>query len=97
MSDRISKGNYRVGISFNPSQHPGVNSLKEKAADFIDEVEAIKLPYNGKAGDYSSVERQVDMEVVRLKALAQTAAEEAAMWAVKAQTKHLTQLSKEEK
>lgn len=66
-----TKGQFRVGISFNPSNNPQVNSIKQMAADLIDYIETIKG----------------DGEVVRLKALAQTEIESAAMWAVKAATK----------
>lgn len=72
------KGAYRVGISFNPSALPEVDLIKRLAADLIDAVEAI---------DVNSLDVLHAVEVGRLKSLAQTAAEEAAMWAVKAATK----------
>ena len=62
-----------TGISFNPGGSETVNQLKRAAADFIDMVEAIPVPASS--------------EVQRLKALAMTHAEDAAMWAVKAATK----------
>lgn len=65
-------GEYRVGITFNPGGNEMVDKLKRAAADFIDLVETIK----------SDVP-----EANRLKALAMTHAEDAAMWAVKAATK----------
>lgn len=68
----MTKGEYRVGIAFNPSARPDVDALKRAAADLIDAIDA--LP-----GDVPEAER--------LKALAMTATEEAAMWAVKAATK----------
>jgi hypothetical protein len=68
-----TKGEYRVGIDFNPSGSADVNNLKTAAAEFIDLVD--DLSDNG------------DGEVIRLKALAMTHAEDAAMWAVKAATK----------
>ena len=67
-------GEYRVGISFNPGGNPLVDKLKRAAADLIDMVDAIQ------AKDTSD-------EVPRLKALAMTHIEDAAMWAVKAATK----------
>lgn len=70
----LTKGEYRVGITFNPGGHPAVNSIKEKAAALIDEIEAIAI-----VSAYP--------EVKRLAALAQTSIEEGAMWAVKAATK----------
>ena len=75
-------GEYKVGITFNPGNNPLVDDLKRKAADFIDAVEKIPV---GSAGS-ETTERQ-SKEVPRLKALAITNAEDAAMWAVKAATK----------
>ena len=68
----MTLGEYRVGITFNPGNNPQVDNLKRKAADFIDAI----------ANFYTD-----DPEVARLKVLAQTHAEDAAMWAVKAVTK----------
>ena len=65
-------GEYRVGIDFNPGKNPLVDNIKRAAADFIDIVEGVVAN---------------DSEVMRLKALAMTAIEDAAMWAVKAATK----------
>lgn len=69
-----TKGEYRVGIDFNPGGNPQVNSIKRKSADLIDELEAIAL-------------ESANGEVKRLVALAQTDIESAAMWGVKAATK----------
>jgi hypothetical protein len=69
----MTKGEYRVGADFNPSGNEVVARVKELAAKLIDLVETI----DG-AGD---------VEVARLRALAQTETESAAMWAVKAATK----------
>jgi hypothetical protein len=68
----VTKGEYRVGITFNPSNNPTVDSIKRQAAELIDMIEDIEDSQN---------------EVKRLKALAQTHVEDAAMWAVKAATK----------
>lgn len=68
-------GEYRVGITFNPSDNPAVDVIKRQAAELIDEIEDIKKACGSQP------------EVVRLCALAQTAFEEGAMWAVKAITK----------
>lgn len=76
----MTKGEYRVGINFNPSGDDMVGQIKRKAADLIDLIAAIPVPDSGKPADYA-------VEVVRLKALAQTEIESAAMWAVKAATK----------
>lgn len=68
-----TKGEFRVGIDFNPSGDDLVNRLKRAAADLIDLVDEIPSDNDG--------------ERLRLKALAQTEIESAAMWAVKAATK----------
>lgn len=70
----MSLGADRVRITFNPSASSAVDMLKGTAAKFIDQCEALKLDHadNG--------------EVLRCIALAQTHAEDAAMWAVKAAT-----------
>jgi hypothetical protein len=70
----MTLGEYRVGISFNPSKNPAVDEIKRAAADLIDLIDDIK------SGDDSK-------EIPRLKALAMTHIEDAAMWAVKAATK----------
>lgn len=70
----MTLGEYKVGISFNPSSNPDVDELKQKAADFIDFCEHARSVYS-------------IPEAQRLLSLAQTHAEDAAMWAVKAVTK----------
>lgn len=72
-----TKGEYRVGVSFNPSSSPVVDQIKRRAADLIDAIDAL-------APDAEGLHRA---EVERLKALAMTAIEDAAMWGVKAATK----------
>ncbi len=72
----MTKGEYRVGIGFNPSGDPVVNDIKVSAANMIDMIEDIDDAVTTWQG-----------EVARLKALAQTAIEDGAMWAVKAATK----------
>ena len=74
----MTKGEYRVGINFNPSADDTVAKLKRAAADLIDLIDQIP-------GDVTRDLR--GSEVARLKALAQTEVESAAMWAVKATTK----------
>jgi hypothetical protein len=71
-------GEYRVGIAFNPSNDDMVAKIKRAAADLIDLIDSIP------AGSH---EWGIDAERTRLKALAQTDIESAAMWAVKAATK----------
>lgn len=75
----MTKGEYRVGITFNPSNDDMVSKIKRAAADLIDLIDSIE-----------EHPAQLDMrfsEIKRLKALAQTEIESAAMWAVKAATK----------
>ena len=78
----MTKGEYRVGIAFNPSNDDMVGQIKRRAADLIDLIDDIPVP---------SVDSQDSAmhsnEVARLRALAQTEIESAAMWAVKAATK----------
>lgn len=66
-------GQQRVRATFNPSGIPLVDDIKEKTAFLIDTLQELK----GMAKDG---------EQARCAALAQTAYEEAAMWAVKAAT-----------
>ena len=72
----MTLGEKRVGIDFNPSGDNTVAQIKRHAADFIDRVNAIDADAFEEPG-----------EVKRLKALAMTHAEDAAMWAVKAATR----------
>jgi hypothetical protein len=69
----MTLGEYRVGITFNPSGIPAVNDIKQKAAELIDYLETLRS--------------NADSEKQRLIALAQTHIEDAAMWGVKAATK----------
>lgn len=77
-----SKGAFRVGTGFNPSGDGMVERIKRAAADLIDLIEAIEPPASA-----DGAPGMIDGEVRRLKALAQTDVESAAMWAVKAATK----------
>lgn len=78
----MTKGEYRVGINFNPSADDMVGKIKRAAADLIDLIEEIDcIP---KSGDELGLHAG---EKYRLKGLAQTEIESAAMWAVKAATK----------
>lgn len=69
-------GEIRVRADFNPSGVGNVNFIKENSAKLINVCEAMK-PNPGE---------EANPEKMRLIALAQTAYEEAAMWAVKAAT-----------
>ena len=68
----MTKGEYRVGIGFNPGGHSQVDGIKHITAGLIDEMQPL-VDLGGEAG--------------RCAAVAQTKYEEAAMWAVKAVTK----------
>lgn len=72
MAESASLGARRVRESFNPSQDNMVDKIKRYTADLIDLC--------------AEIERDSEGEVVRHCRLAQTAYEEAAMWAVKAAT-----------
>ena len=65
-------GESRVRLDFNSNQNPDVEKLKRLTAQLIDACEALKT--------------EMPSEKSRLISLAQTAYEEAAMWAVKAAT-----------
>jgi len=69
----MTKGEYRVGLDFNPSNQSDVDNIKRMVADLVDYIEGIpnnEIPERG-----------------RCKAEAQTAIELGGMWAVKAATK----------
>lgn len=78
MSETLEKslGEKRVRADFNPSGVGNVNYIKENTAKLINVIEDLK-PKDGSI---------MCGEKARLIALAQTAYEEAAMWAVKAAT-----------
>lgn len=68
-----TEGEYRVGVSFNPSNSRAVDEIKNKTASIID----LMMPLT----------RDRDAAGSREAAIAATKYEEAAMWAVKAVTK----------
>lgn len=70
----LTLGEKRVRSKFNPSSQNAVDLIKNKSAELIDIVDC--LPHNVNE----------DGERARLKSLAMTAYEQAAMWAVKAAT-----------
>ena len=70
----MTKGEYRVGISFNPGGDPQVDGIKQITASLITELAEF-------------MEHSDNSEANRCAAIAQTKFEEAAMWAVKAVTK----------
>jgi hypothetical protein len=69
-------GQKRVKAEFNPAKNDTVSQIKDKTAELIDLCQSMKDP--------GSHAEQFSGEKHRLIALAQTAFEEAAMWAVKA-------------
>lgn len=68
----MTLGQERVGVSFNPSNNPTIDSIKHQAAGLIDAINDIPTD---------------NPEAARLKALAMTAIEDGAMWGVKAAVK----------
>jgi hypothetical protein len=81
----MTKGESRVRVSFNPGSNDKVTQIKVSAALFIDMVDELAAPaISAPIAQDGEIEKH--SEFFRLKALAQTAAEEAAMWAVKAAT-----------
>lgn len=64
-----NKGEYRVGMDFNPGENPEVTQIKGVVATLIDNLEFLR---NG------------DDEIERLISIAQTKFEEGCMFAVKA-------------
>jgi len=71
-----SFGEGRVRVSFNTEKNSVVDEIKHKAAELINLIASIE----------DGASRVTPLEVTRLKALAMTAIEEGAMWAVKAET-----------
>lgn len=69
-------GEKRIRTAFNPSGVGNVNFIKENSARMIDVLEEMRP----KPGEILDIEKQ------RLISIAQTAYEEAAMWAFKAAT-----------
>lgn len=69
-------GETRVRTSFNPSATGSVDQIKQRSAELIDIASTLPKPDDAKQHG----------EFFRLTALAMTAYEEAAMWAVKAAT-----------
>lgn len=72
MSEKQTLGEMRVRTRFNPSAADDIDEIKQAAAKLIDLIDAVP------DGDVH--------ETKRLKSLAMTATEEAAMWGVKAAT-----------
>ena len=69
----MTSGERRVGVDFNPSGSTMVDTIKRKAADLIDHINGLETADFNEPG-----------EVARLKVLAMTDIESAAIWSVKA-------------
>jgi len=90
MTEKLTFGEERVGVYFNPSQKEEVKKVKETCAFLIDFLNSYK---NGIAVDPENTQlspteyNQKNGEIFRLISIAQTTIEEACMWAVKSLTK----------
>lgn len=73
----LTFGGKAVGLSFNPSGNTEVQYIKEQGANFIDSF----CGPNGELLDFKT-----NPEAAAMRKLAQRAAQEAQMWAVKAAT-----------
>ena len=72
-------GEKRVRIDFNTTNNSLVDEIKNKSAELINLVN--KFQYEKNNSIYSTLEQQTEFK--RIKDLAMTSYEEAAMWAVK--------------
>lgn len=70
---KLSEGQHRVGVSFNPSKDPKVDDIKGRVSQLID--------------DLGEIASNRDHPGARCASIAMTELESAAMWAVKAITK----------
>ena len=83
----LSLGEQRVRTEFNPSMQDLVSQLKQKTAELIDLLQAVRNDEVSKTYDKSvEAKNEISGEKLRLISLAQTSYEEAGMWAVKAAT-----------
>ena len=80
-------GEQRIRTSFNVSGNDAVAKIKNKTAELIDDLQAIKNDEVSKTYELSEEAlKYISGEKLRLIALAQTAYEESCMWAEKALT-----------
>ncbi len=83
----LTLGEKRVRTKFNPSSTGLVDTIKQHSAGLIDLCQAMRNDEAAKPENDTPEKLQTNAgEKFRLIALAQTAYEEAAMWAVKAAT-----------
>lgn len=73
MEPKLTEGQWRVGVDFNPSGDNRVNAIKSQFAALID--------------DLNTIASDRDHPGARCASIAMTELESAAMWAVKAVTK----------
>lgn len=66
-------GEKAVGLTFNPSADPTVQTIKQKCADLIDEIHELRT-------------NQPNSEIARMASIAITEIQTGQMWAVKAAT-----------
>lgn len=85
MATEMTKGEYRVGLPFNPSDKELVGRIKRAAADLIDLIESVPEPLTDEWAE-DAAWLQI-AEIRRCKETAATQVEAACMWAVKAATK----------
>lgn len=79
-STELSFGQKAVGLTFNPSNNPDVDAVKQAAAAFID------VCNNLRTQETSKPREEADSEKIRMYSIAITEAQTAQMWAVKAVT-----------
>lgn len=87
MAENKTLGEARVRTTFNPANDSVVDQIKQKSAELIDLLQAVRNDEVSKTYDKTPEHLQAQSgEKLRLISLAQTGYEEAAMWAVKAAT-----------
>ena len=78
-------GQKRVKAEFNPTKDGLVDQIKNKSAELIDLIQVMRNDEASKSYEKTPEQfKELSGEKLRLIALAQTAIEEGAMWAVKA-------------
>lgn len=84
--NKLTLGQFRVGVNFNPSNNKLVDNIKAKAAELIDLIDLTRI-----SGEVSLHDELAPLAVEkdRLANIAQDQIESAAMFAVKAATKQL--------
>lgn len=83
----MTRGEYKVGVNFNPSGQSLVDEIKQRAAQLIDLIELIPPCPEEYMDEVTDGNTAMIQQRMRCAAIAQTKIEEGAMWAVKAATK----------